>query len=445
MTELRKGLSGYGLTMIAIGSCVGAGIFMTPAQIASQLPNPFWILVVWAAGGLVALAGALTFAELGGLFPRVGGVYVFLKEAYGGFVAFLYGFAILLVITSGALAALAEGFASYTNSFFGWDKSSVKFVGIAALFILTLINVLGLRLGEWVINLVTSTKLLGIAGIILVGLAWALPEPNTLIFSPSPTPGNLISSFFLGFIGVFFSYGGWHHASYLAAEVQNPTRNVPRAMILGTLVVTVTYVLVNLAYLYMLPIDVLAASDAVASDGLSRYFSFGGKLIALLIMISIFGTIAIYTMTAPRIYFAMARDKVFFPFLARVHPRFKTPVNAILLQSFWAVILLLFWDTFEDMITYVVFMDLVFMALAAGSIFIFRIKRKASFRPYKTAAYPLIPIIYILINVVFIINTLIEKPVQALAGIGVVAFGLVVFAYFKMTHSVSIDSESIND
>jgi APA family basic amino acid/polyamine antiporter len=431
MAELRKDLSGFGLTMIAIGSCIGAGIFMTPAQVASELPIPFWIIIVWAAGGLVALTGALTFAELGGLFPKAGGVYVFLKEAYGDFVAFLYGFAILLVITSGALAALAEGFAQYAQYFFNLDPRSVKIIGIASLAFLTIINILGVKLGEIVINIVTSTKLLGIAGVILVGLAIALPDPHPVDFSPATTQTNMLTAFFLAFIGVFFSYGGWHHASYLAAEVQNPQRNVPRAMIIGTLVVSVTYILTNLAYLYMLPVDELAASTAVASDGLGRYFNIGGKLIALLIMISVFGTIAIYTMTAPRIYFAMAKDKVFFPQLARVHPRFNTPYIAILVQSAWAILLLLFWNTFEDMITYVVFMDLIFMALAAISIFIFRKKKSEEARPYRTIAYPVVPAIYIIINIIFIFNTLIQKPVQAWAGIIVVTIGFGFYFYFK--------------
>jgi APA family basic amino acid/polyamine antiporter len=255
--------------------------------------------------------------------------------------------------------------------------------------------------------------------------------PHPVDFSPATTQTNMLTAFFLAFIGVFFSYGGWHHASYLAAEVQHPQRNVPRAMIIGTLVVSVTYILTNLAYLYMLPVDELAASTAVASDGLGRYFNIGGKLIALLIMISVFGTIAIYTMTAPRIYFAMAKDKVFFPQLARVHPRFNTPYIAILVQSAWAILLLLFWNTFEDMITYVVFMDLIFMALAAISIFIFRKKKSEEARPYRTIAYPVVPAIYIIINIIFIFNTLIQKPVQAWAGIIVVTIGFGFYFYFK--------------
>ncbi len=431
MSDLKKQLSLFGLTMIAIGSCIGAGIFMTPAQVASNLPSPFWILLVWAAGGLVALTGALTFAELGGMFPKAGGVYIFLKEAYGDFIAFLYGFAILLVITSGALAALAEGFAYYAKYLFELKPQEMKLIAVGTLVVLTIINILGVKIGELVIKLVTSAKLMGIAGVIFVGLIILLPDPHPISFSPSPAPNAILSSFFLAFIGVFFSYGGWHHATYLAAEVKDAQRNVPKAMISGVLVVTITYILTNLAYLWMLPVETIAGSEAVAADGLGKYFAVGGKIIAVLIMVSVFGTIAIYTMTAPRIYFAMARDRVFFKQLARVHPTFGTPVNAIVLQSSWAIVLLLFWDTFEDLITYVVFMDLIFMVLAAISIIIFRQTKKEADRPYRTVAYPVLPLIFIAVNAIFIVNTLIERPVQAWAGIIVVVVGLLFYLYFK--------------
>ncbi len=432
MTELKKELSLFGLTAIAIGSCIGVGVFVTPAKIANALPSPSWIVIVWAFGGILALTGALTFAELGGLFPRVGGVYVFLKEAYNDFVAFLYGFAILLVITSGALAALARAFADYATQVITLSPTEEKILSIAVLLFLSVINIFGVKIGEWFSNVLTVAKLIGIAGIICIGLFLTLPTPaHEVIFNVGDTPDSLGSAFFVALIGVFFSYGGWHHTSYLAAETKNPQYTVPRAMILGTLIVTVTYVLVNIAYVYMMPIDALAASKAVAAEGVGQYFSFGGQAIAMLIMVSVFGTITIYTMTAPRIYFAMANDGIFFKGLAKVHPTYKTPINAILAQSIWAILLLLFWDTVHDLITYVVFMDLLFMALAAGSIFIFRKKLQEQFRPYKTWGYPVIPIIYILFTLIFLVNTVVEEPKQALTGLGITLLGILFYSYFK--------------
>jgi basic amino acid/polyamine antiporter, APA family len=417
--------------MIVIGSCIGVGIFLTPSETAQYLSSPFWILVAWTLGGIIALMGALTFAELGGLYPKAGGVYVFLKNAYGDFVAFLYGFAILLVITSGALAALAQGFAEYASKLIPMTDLQIKILGVAVLVITTTVNIIGVKVGEYLINFFTTSKLIGIAIVIFIGLIFALPEPTAVVFTPIQTPDNLISVFFLALIGVYFSYGGWHHASYLAAETPNPKRTIPKAMITGTIVVTVVYVLINLAYLYMLPISAISNSNALAADSLSQYFVSGGQMIAVLIMVSIFGTISIYTMSAPRIYFAMANDGVFFKQLAKIHPRFQTPFNAIALQSVWSIVLILFWDTFNDLITYVVFMDLLFMVLAAISIFIFRKKLAEAERPYKTLGYPIIPIIYIAISSIFVINTLIEKPIQALAGLGLTGLGLVFYWYFR--------------
>ena len=435
MSELKKSLSSYGLIMIVIGSCIGVGIFLTPAETARYLASPFWITIAWALGGIIALAGALTFAELGGLFPKAGGVYVFLKNAYGEFVAFLYGFAILLVITSGALAALAQGFAEYASKLIPMTDFQIKMVGVGVLVITTLVNITGVKVGEYLINFFTTSKLIGIAIVILIGLFFALPEPHAVNFVPIETPESLGTVFFLALIGVYFSYGGWHHASYLAAETENPQRTIPKVMITGTIIVTIVYILMNLAYLYMLPIYKISNSQALAADSLGQYFEVGGQMIAILIMVSIFGTISIYTMSAPRIYFAMAKDGVFFKDLAKIHPKYNTPYIAIGLQSVWAIVLILFWDTFEDLITYVVFMDLLFMVLAAISIFIFRKKLAEAERPYKTLGYPIIPIIYIAISAIFVVNTLIEKPRQAIAGLVLTGLGLGFYIFFKKNKS----------
>ncbi len=432
MPHLDRKLTLFGLTMIAVGSCIGSGIFVTPYEIVRAVPHHGFVLIVWSVGGVIALTGALTFAELGGMFPRAGGVYVFLREAYGELAGFLYGWVILLVINTGALAALGIALAEYLSYFytFGyWGKITVAIVVIAGL---TALNVIGINTSQWFANIFTGLKLLAIAGIIITGLVFFDPSKVQLNFNPAGSgPANLGSALLLALIGVLWSFGGWHHASYLAGEAVEPQRTVPRAMVFGALIVTATYVLVNLAYMLLLPLDAIAGTTRVAGEAIAQVVSFGGKIVAIAIAVSIFGTIGIYTMSAPRIYFAMARDGIFFEELSFVHPRFHTPSNAMLLQAGWAILLLLFWGTFSELITYVTFMDIAFMALAGFSVFVFRRKLPGVERPYRTWGYPVIPGIFVLISSAFVVNTLIRRPVQAIAGLAFLLLGIGAFYLFR--------------
>ena len=433
MSQLRKKLNLYGLTMIAIGACIGSGIFVTPYQIVDALPHAGWVLVVWSVGGLLALTGALTFAELGALFPQSGGVYVFLKEAYGPLAGFLYGWVILLVINTGALAALSLAFAEYLTFFFPDLSDANKLnIGFCTIIGLTILNCFGVQISQVFSNLFTGLKLLALLGIVLVGIFFFSPETTGEITFQldQEVPNNLMGGLLLALIGVLWSFGGWHHASYLAGETIRPQQTVPRAMILGTAIVTVVYVLTNLAYMLLLPLETIAGTERVAGDALASVFSFGSQLVTIMISISIFGTIGIYTMSAPRIYYAMAQDKLFFPFLAKVNSRFHTPIAAMTIQAVWALVLLAFWGTFHDLITYVTFMDLVFMTMAGVSIFIFRRKLADTPRAYTTWGYPIIPIIFILITTAVVINTLIERPEQAQAGLIILGIGLLIYFVF---------------
>lgn len=431
MAQLKKEIGLYGLTMVAIGSCIGSGIFLTPGQVAANLPTPFLILLVWVVGGVVTLTGALTFAELGAMFPEAGGVYVYLKEAYGDLFGFLYGWAYLLVICSGAIAALSIAFAYYLDFLIPLGKTGIKVAAILSIICLTIINIIRVKAGEIFSNIFTGLKLIGIAGIVIAGFFLGNPGLIGQTHRPAAAPGSLVSAFGLALIGVLWSYGGWQHASYLAGEVKNARRTVPRAMIIGAAAVTAAYVLINLAYLFLLPVEKIAASESVAADAITTIFPFGGNLVAAVIAVSVIGTAGIYTLSAPRIYFAMAGDGLFFKSLAKVHERFHTPVNAILVQSGWAIVLLLFWGTFEDVITYVAFTDWIFFGLAAVAVFVFRRSRKDSDRPYRTSGYPLTPAVFIMITIFFVMNTLIEKPLQAYAGLLFMSIGTGLFFYFK--------------
>ncbi len=432
MPQLDRKLTLFGLTMIAVGSCIGSGIFVTPYEVVQAVPHHAFVLLIWAIGGLIALTGALTFAELGGMFPQAGGVYVFIKEAYGELAGFLYGWVILLVINTGALAALGIALAEYLAYFYPlgyWGKILTAIVVISGL---TGLNIIGINASQWFANVFTGLKLLAIAGIIIAGLIFFEPEKVNLSFNMlENTPPGLGSALLLGLIGVLWSFGGWHHASYLAGEAVEPQRTVPRAMMLGALIVTVAYVLVNLAYMLLLPLDAIAATTRVAGEAVAQVVSFGGKLVAIAISISIFGTIGIYTMSAPRIYFAMAKDGIFFKELSFVHKRFHTPAYAMLLQAGWAILLLLFWGTFSGLITYVTFMDIAFMALAGLSVFVFRKKLPLAERPYRTWGYPWVPGIFVLISSAFVVNTLLQRPRQAIAGLALLALGIAAYYMFR--------------
>ena len=431
MTKLQRDLSLYGLTMIAIGSCIGAGIFKTPADVARHVSSGPMALGVWALGGLIALTGALTLAELGGMFPRAGGVYVYLKEGYGDLAAFWYGWAYFTIVNSGALAALTLAFASYVAFLVPLSQGEQTALACAAIATVTSINVFRVKLVELFADVFTGLKLAGIAGIVGVGL-WlgAQPVTSAAVNVASSERGTL-GAFGLAMVGVFFSYGGWHHASFLSGEARDAQRSIPRAMIVGALVVTLTYVAINVAFLRLLGLEGMASSTSVAADAVSTVLPWGAKAIAVVIATSALGTSLIYTLSAPRIYFAMAQDGLFFAPLARVHPRFHTPVAAVVIQAVWAIALVLLWGTFETVVTYVTFTDWIFFTAAACLVLVFRRKRPGAERPYRTLGYPITPLVFSGVSAFFLVNTLVERPLEAGVTLGILSLGLPFYLYFK--------------
>jgi len=429
MQGLQRRLSLYGLTMIVIGSCIGSGIFITPSDVASHLQIPIYILFIWLAGGIVSMFGALSFSELGAMYPKSGGVYVYLKEAYGPLIGFLYGWVTLLIINTGALAALSIAFADFLSFFYEFSLFQKQIIGILLIVTLTAINLVGVNVSQLLANTFSGIKILAILVLLVVGLffgtegkeIFTLPAESTLEIKP----------ILFAFIGVFWSFGGWHHATYLSGEAIKPQRNVPRSIVIGTLAVTVLYVFANISYLLLLPMDAITSSTRIAGDAVATVISGGGKIVTILISISIFGTIAIYTMSAPRIYFAMAKDGVFFPELAKVHAKYSTPYIAMIFQAIWACLLILFWGSFIKVITFVTFMDIVFMMLAAIALFILRKKKPDVPRPYKALGYPLIPFLYVLITAAFVINLIISMSAESLYGLLILILGIPVYFYFK--------------
>ncbi|CAH0994916.1 Serine/threonine exchanger SteT [Emticicia aquatica] len=423
---LKKQISLYSLTMIAIGSSIGSGIFRTPSEIARYLPSEGLMLSVWVIGGIIALFGALTFAKISAQFTKVGGFYVFIKEAFGDLPAFLYGWSMLMVINTGSLAALSLVFTSYLKVFFSISENIELVIAIGAITILTIMNILGVKLGSIFASIFTSAKLLGIFSVVFIGIFFGTNSninfTNT-VFSENTNNLSIIPAFGLALIGVSFSYGGYQHATFIAAEVKNASKIVPKALILGILIVCLAYLTINFAYLKLISILEIANSNSVASDAISTVWALGGKFISFLIILSVLGTIGIYILTAPRIYFAMADDKLFFKKFAEVHPKYRTPFWAIIFQSIWTIILLIFWKTFSNLITYVVFVDTAFFLLTAAAYFKL-IKEKTFFG--KLAAIVFIAMCFFIIS-----NTLLEKPQQALAGISFLGIGSILYQYFR--------------
>ena len=424
----KRAIGLYGLTMIAVGSSIGSGIFKTPSEIASYLPSEGLMLFVWMLGGLIAVCGALTFARIAARFPHVGGFYVFLKEAYGGLPAFLFGWSMLLVINTGSLAALSLVFTSYLGSFIPLSDNAQLVIAVVTIAVLTLMNIFGVKFGNLFASIFTSAKLLGILFIVFLGVFFGINHDVNYVNTNFPAAQNgasLITALGLGLIGVTFSFGGYQHATFVASEVKDASKVVPRALVIGISIVCLAYLTVNVAYLRFLNIEQIAASKSVAADAISTIWDFGAKFVSFLIIISVVGTIGIYILTAPRIYFAMAEDKLFFKTFAKIHPVYGTPVWAIVYQSAWTIILLVFWKTFSNLITYVVFVDEIFFFLTAVTFFVL-IKPRQLFGM-------LLAVIFLAMTGFIILNTLVEKPEQAIAGLIFLAIGCIFFAIFRKT------------
>jgi APA family basic amino acid/polyamine antiporter len=432
MAEFTRSLTLFDMTMIAIGGSIGSGIFLTPATIARDVGSPWLMVAVWVMGGLITLAGALTFSEAAALLPQAGGQYVFLTRAYGGLVGFLFGWAYFLVVNAGGLGALSVAFATYLGFFVPLGPMETKAVAIIGLLLLTSVNVMGVKAGAMFSNVFTVLKLVGIAGLVTVGLSMGSPHTTDFSVSLVGAPANLWGALALGMVGVLWSYGGWQHATYASAEIRNPQRTLPLAMTAAAVGVTALYLLANLAYMFLLTPGQMAASPRVAADAVGTVLgSMGGSLISLAIVISTFGVVGIYTLTAPRIYYAMAADGVFFGKVAEIHPRFHTPAFSIVFQSLWAVVLILFWGTFENLISYVVFTDWIFFALAGASVIVLRRTMPDATRPYRVPGYPWVPLFFVGTSVCFVVMTLIAKPAQAWAGLGFLGLGVPVYYAWK--------------
>ncbi len=415
--------------MAVVGGIVGGGIFRTPAAVAERVGSTRLILAVWLAGGAVALAGALCFGELGQRRPRAGGGYVYLREAWGPLPAFLYGWALLLVIASGAIAAIAVTFADYTLALTGLSRRLALPIAIAAIVLVSGVNYLGVRPGATLQNVFTVLKLLALAVLVGTGLLAGLPPP-------APPPAAAPGAFGAALVPVLFTYGGWQQTNFIAEEMVNPERDLPRALRLGVGIVVTTYLLANLAYLQVLGPAGLAASTAPAADAMRQVLGpAGGTLISAGIAISTFGFLNLVVLVTPRVFQAMAADGVFFPRLARLHPVHRTPSAAIVLQAAWASALALS-GSFSQLVDYVAFADWVFFGLTVAALFVYRARDRAAGRTappgaFRVPGYPWTPAAFVAAAMLVVVSSVLATPRNALVGSGLLVLGVPVFWYWS--------------
>ena len=428
MTALARRLGPFDATMIVMGGIIGSGIFINPYVVARQVHTPWLIVGVWLAGGVIALLGALVYAELAALRPEVGGQYAYLRDAYHPAVAFLYGWALLLVVQTGGMAAVAATFGKYFVELTG-SALPDAWIAVVALVILTLINCLGVRSGSNVQSLLMLLKLAAIAAVVIAGLTYGRSHWSSHPVLDGPLSTDLLVRLGAAMTPVMFAYGGWQTASFISGELKRPERDLVIGLLLGVIGVVMVYVAVNVVCVRVLGTDGLAATTTPASAVMRSVLGErGARLIAVGIAISTLGFLSQSMLTAPRVYYAMAADGLFFRAVARIHPKTQVPVVAIALQGAVAIIITL-WGTYEQILSYVVSVDFIFFGLTGLALFIFR--RRLPPAHFRTPAHPVSTAVFVLACWAVVATTIARAPVNSAIGLGIVAAGLVAYLVWR--------------
>jgi basic amino acid/polyamine antiporter, APA family len=427
-TRLPRELGLWSAVAVVVGSTIGSGIFRTPASVTNRLPGPLPLLAVWVAGGLLALCGALTLAEVAGAFPDTGGIFVFIHKAYGRLAAFLFGWSELTIIRAASLGAIATTFAEYFMRVLGYNPAVapndtyVHYIAALAIVVTATFNYVGMRTGSFVQNVTTLGKYLGLVFIVALAIAIGLPRTGGH-FTPAAPPGSFsVAPFGLALVSVLWAYDGWADLTFVSGEVKDPRRNLPRALIIGTCAVIGIYLLANVAYLSVLPVEQVRTSPLVAADVAARLAGATGvAFVSITVMLSTFGTLNGSILTSPRVFFAMADEGLLFRKLASIHPRFQSPYLAIALTAALGVLFVLL-RTFEQLADTFVTAILPFYALGVASIFIFRRRAERGGSeyspPFRTPLYPLTPILFVIATLYLLGNALID-PSSRVPTIGV--------------------------
>jgi APA family basic amino acid/polyamine antiporter len=447
--KLERQLTLFDSVMIVISGTIGASIFIVPADVLKAVPNPTIALLLWICVGGITLMAGLACAELGAMYPEAGGQYVFIREAYGRFASFLYGWVLFTAGNSGALAAMAISSAIFVGRAFPqFDADHVVFgfgalglhleitrgtiFAVGAVMVLTAVNLRSVKIAAWLQNVTAVGYLAALGLIVVMGLAFGHGSWSHFHSSASSNAAPVtLGGLGVGMIALFFSYDGWEFLSWVGGEIKNPGRNLPLGLILGISLIIVTYLLANVVFLYALPPDVLAVQPAAADAAMSALFSHDvGRWVSLFIGAISFGAASVVVLGGARIYYCMAQDGAFFRGMGKIHPRWKTPATALIAQCAWVIVLIVS-GRYEQLYTCFIFMMTVTYALTVGAVFILRRKQPDRPRHYRCAGYPWLPAIYIVVAIAFVISTLLSRPGESIIGLVMACLGIPLYFYWR--------------
>lgn len=434
-TGLKRELGLFSCIMLVIGNIIGIGIFLTPGSIAGLLPSAGWVLIAWAVGGFLATAGALTYGELGAAYPYAGGNYVFLREAYGPLVAFLFGWAFVLVTSTGTVALLAIGFAEQLG--LPKDSPETQALALGAVIVLSYLNYIGVKFGAGITNAITMAKVIAMAALIGLGVTIGHGHPEHFQGPLPPPTMDIWAGLGAALVPMAFAYSGWNATVFVSEEVKNPSRNIALSLLIGTLLTSVIYVAMNFIYLYALPHQQVVEESSVAGAAAGVLFGpMAGKAIMFLVAFSALGCLSASILTNPRTLYAMSRDGLFFDFGEKVHEKYGTPSGAILFSAVWSCgLILIFGGSFDEILTYLSVPLVIFLCLTIASIFVLRVLRPDLPRPYRCWGYPWIPAMYVLLSIWMLWKRVeLRGPQKVAIGLTVCALGIPVYYLWKKLH-----------
>ncbi|HEV2991326.1 MAG TPA: amino acid permease [Candidatus Angelobacter sp.] len=430
--QLQRILGMGDLVLLIVGTVIGSGIFLVPATVLKSVGNSLPLaFLVWIIGGVLSLLGALTYGELTSMKPEAGGLYIYIRDCFGPLMGFLFGWTFFFVISTGAVATLTVAFSTYFQEFVPLTKWPTKLLSIMVIAVIAIVNVRGTRHSANLQNLTTAIKILALAAM-GTALLWFGKAPHPFTVSPSSlhTTAALLSGIGLAMVSVLWAFEGWQYCTFSAGETLNPQRNFPLAFLAATLALIGIYLYANLGYVAALGSQGVANADRVAATALATISPTAAKLVTVAILVSMFSAANAVTLTAPRVYYAMAKDGLFFQRLAQVHPRFGTPAFAVVAGAVWAALLAAS-GTFQQLLTYVVFVSWAFYALAAACVFVYRKRQPDTPRPYRVPGYPWTPLLFILVVAAFVGNTIVSQPIYAVVGSGIVAAGIPAYLIWR--------------